>query len=66
MKKQATDLVTHLSSRLEGKVYRDQDIKVIKNTCDLLSACSLMLSIKARGNATISSLSWGNLGEVPD
>ena len=58
VEKRATDLVTHLSSRLEGKVYRDQDIKVIKNTRVLLSARSLMLSVKARGAATISNLTW--------
>ena len=40
-------------------MYRDQDINLIKNTCVLLSACSLMLSVKARRAATISNLTWG-------
>ena len=56
VEKRATDLVTHLSSRLEGKMYRDQDIKVIKNAHILISGYSLMLSVKSRGAATIYNL----------
>ena len=45
VEKRATDLVEHLSSRLEGKVYREKDILVIKNTRVFLGASSLMQSV---------------------
>ena len=35
--KRASDLVKHLVARLEDKVYREKDIKTIRNTCVLLS-----------------------------
>ena len=45
VEKRATCLVTHLSSRLEDKVFREKDVKVIKHTRVLLSSRNLMLSV---------------------
>jgi hypothetical protein len=59
VQQRATDVVTHLSSRLEDKVYRKEDIQVIKNTRVVLGSRSLMLSVVARGSSTVSSLTWG-------
>ena len=58
VEKRATDLVTHLSSRLEDKVYREKDIMVIKNTRVLLGASSLMQSVVTRGAPTVANLTW--------
>ena len=58
VEKRATDIVTHFSSRLEGKVYREKDIRMIKNTRILLGARSLMLSLVSRGSPAISNLTW--------
>ena len=58
VEKRATSLVTHLSSRLESKVFREKDIKVIKNTRVLLSTRNLMLSVGSRGASTVSNLTW--------
>lgn len=49
-------LVSHLSSRLEQKVYREADIKVIKNSRVLLGARNLMLNVHSRGASTIANL----------
>jgi hypothetical protein len=54
--KRAADLVTHLSSRMEDKVYGEQDIKVIKNTRVLLETRSLMQSVVSRGASTVANL----------
>ena len=54
----ASDLVTHLVTRLEDKVYREKDIKVIKNTRVLLSTRNLMLSVLSRGAANVANLTW--------
>ena len=58
VEKRAADVVTHLSSRLEEKVYRGKDINVIKVTRVVLSANSLLQSALARGSITISNLTW--------
>ena len=59
VEKRASDIVEHLSSRLEAKVYREKDFKVIKNTRVLLGARNLMLSVVSKGAPTISNLTWG-------
>ena len=56
VEKRASDIVEHLSSRLEDKVYRVEDIKVIKLSRVVLGAHSLMQSVVARGFQTLSSL----------
>ena len=56
--KRAADLVTHLSSRMEDKVYGEEDIKVIKNTRVLLEARSLMQSVVSRGASTVANLTF--------
>ena len=58
VERRATDLVSHLSSRLEDKVYREKDVKMIKHTRVLLSSRNLMLSVVARGATTVSNLTW--------
>ena len=58
VEKRATDLVTHLSSRLEEKVYREKDILVIKNTRVVLGARNLMQSVVTRGAPTVANLTW--------
>ena len=49
-------LVTHMSSRLEEKVYRKEDVKVIKNSRVILGARNLFLSVQSRGSITVSNL----------
>ena len=58
VKKCAADLVTHLSSRMEEKVYGEEDIKVIKNTRVLLETRSLMQSVESRGASTVANLTF--------
>ena len=58
VQQRVTDIVTHISSRLERKVYREADIKVIKNTLVILSARNLMLTAASRGASTVSNLTW--------
>ena len=54
--KRGKAIVSHLSSRLEQKVYREEDVKAIKNSRVLLGARDLMLSVKRKGAATIGNL----------
>ena len=56
--KRASNLVKHLVDRLEEKVYREKDIKVIKNTRVVLSTRNLMLSALSRGSVTAANLTW--------
>ena len=56
VQKRGRDIVSHLSSRLEQKVYRVEDIKAIKNSRVLLGARDLLLSVKSKGAATIANL----------
>ena len=43
---------------MEEKVYREEDIKIIKNTRVVLEAKNLMNSVIARGASTVSNLTW--------
>ena len=52
------ELVSHISSRLEKKVYWEEDVKAIQNSRILLGARSLLLSVHSRGAATIANLTF--------
>ena len=54
--KRNSDIVKHLVARLEDKVYREKDIKTIKNTRFLLSTRNLILSVLSR--VTVANLTW--------
>ena len=56
--KHATELVTHLSSRMEDKVYKEEDIKIIKNTRILLETRNLMQSVVSRGASAVANLTF--------
>ena len=56
--KHAKDLVTHLSSRMEEKVYKEEDIKIIKHTRILLETRSLMQSVVSRGASAVANLTF--------
>ena len=58
VEERARDIVTHLSSRLEDKVYREKDVKMIQNTRVILGSQSLMKSVMVRGSPTVSNLIW--------
>ena len=58
VEQRAVDVVMHMTSRLEEKVYQEKDLQVIKNTRVLLSAHSMMLSVESRGASTVSNLTW--------
>ena len=49
---------TYLSSRLEDKVYRMEDIQMIKNTRVLLGVKCPMQSVVSRGAAAVANLTW--------
>ena len=49
-------LVSHLSGKLEDKVYREEDVKMIKNSRVLLGMKDLLLSVISRGAVTIANL----------
>ena len=51
--------MSYFVTRPEDKVYRDTDIKVIKNTRVLLSSRNLMMSVSSRGAIAVSNLTWG-------
>ena len=54
--KRAVDVVKHLSERLENKVYREKDIKMIQVSRVLLGAHSTVQSVVARGAQTVANL----------
>ena len=58
VEKRARDVVNHLSSKLDDKVYREKDIRVVKNTRIVLGAHSLLQSVVARGAPTVANLTW--------
>ena len=58
VQQRATDIVKHLSSRLEEKVYRKEDIAIINSTRIVLGAHNLINSLAARGAPAVSSLTW--------
>ena len=51
-------LVKHISTNLENKVYREEDKELIKNCRVILGARNLVLNVSSRGAATISNLTF--------
>ncbi len=56
VEKQGRSIITHFTSWLEAKVYRVEDLEVIKNTRVLLGARDLLRNVHSRGASTITNL----------